>query len=879
MVEPPEHNGGQATAKGVPLWGLGIGVPVFVVLAIARHFGFVERAPLALILVELLVGLGAMALFTARFPPGTQKARPRLLLLLQMLLVGVIIYTLGWGSVLAVGFVFPASNIISADGSEVGPWAIAWIVVTVAAGELAVGLGIVKSMVPGAVGHGLALLEITGTCAAVWIITRHQQAKERAERSLSESAQRFAALVQHASDMIVVVGPDNTITYASPAFETNLGYLKTRWQGMDARRLLSAEDVEALRTNGTGGAPRHLELRIRHADRTWRWCEVIFSDLVEVPGVNGWVANIRDITERKLAAEELREAHERFRSAFENAPIGMGMCDLEGRIIQVNAAYGRILGRPPEELVGVFINDLTHPDDRHSTSEAMRRFVHGEGESFELEKRYLHSDGYDVWVSLKVSAVRDSSDKPLYLIGQAEDITERRALRDRLAHDAVHDPLTGLPNRLLFMDRLELALRRAQRGGQLVTVMFLDLDHFKLVNDSLGHDAGDQLLEVVAAQLAAGLRTSDTLARFGGDEFTALCEVNNRDEALEVANRLLATMSKPVNLDGNDYYLSVSIGVAVSESGHEPSSVLLRNADVAMYLAKEAGPGHIRFHHSESEAGTVYQLRTSNELHRALERDELELHYQPLVDLHTDSLVGLEALVRWQHPNRGLLLPGEFIALAEHSGFIIPLGTWVLQEACRQAAVWNSRRTQAGQEAGRLNMSVNVSARQLSDPGFPDVVAQALSDSGLEADQLWLEITETTVMRQDPGTTTILRSLKDLGIHLAIDDFGTGYSSLIYLKQIPVETLKVDRGFVDEIDYSSDDVAIVRAIIALGETLGLSVIAEGVERDSQAEKLRDLDCFLAQGYLYGRPQPARLLDPYPTDDLTGWAAAPVSTPA
>jgi diguanylate cyclase (GGDEF)-like protein/PAS domain S-box-containing protein len=566
----------------------------------------------------------------------------------------------------------------------------------------------------------------------------------------------------------------------------------------------------------------------------------------------------------------LADAEERFRGAFEHAPIGMALASCDGVLVRVNQAFGDIVGRDPQEMVGMPIRELTHPEDWESNAGEIAALFAGEIERYQLEKRYIHSDGRAVWVSVSSCCVRDADGQPSYMIGQIEDVTERRELRERLAHDAVHDLLTGVPNRALFMDRLEGALHRTRRGGQQVALFFLDLDRFKLINDSLGHEVGDRLLQTVADRLERALRATDTLARFGGDEFTALCEVRDRSEALEIARRLASSMAQPLASSDGEMYVSVSIGLALSADGTEAGAELLRNADVAMYKAKEAGPSHIVVYREDEEASTVHRLRTSNELHRALERDELVLHYQPQVDLHTRTMVGLEALVRWRHPTRGLLLPGEFIPLAEDSGLIVPLGSWVVGEACRQAAAWQIPRTAAGQDQARLNVSVNVSAHQIADPSFPRQVATALEESGLDPDRLWLEITESTLMGHGDLTIGTLISLRDLGLHLEIDDFGTGYSSLSYLKRLPIETLKVDRSFIDELDSNQDDVAIVRAIIALGESLGLSVLAEGVERLTQAEQLQRLNCYLAQGFLFGRPLPADALAPFPTDDLSSW---------
>jgi diguanylate cyclase (GGDEF)-like protein len=425
-----------------------------------------------------------------------------------------------------------------------------------------------------------------------------------------------------------------------------------------------------------------------------------------------------------------------------------------------------------------------------------------------------------------------------------------------------------------------VALRRADRGGHKVAVIFLDLDRFKLINDSLGHDVGDQVLGAVAGRLNTVMRASDTLARFGGDEFTVLCDdLTDEAGAIEVAQRLVMAMGQPLGLPSGEVFVSLSVGIALS-SAAESGPVLLRNADIAMYRAKERGPSRIELYREDDEHNVVSRLRTSNELHRALERDELELHYQPFVDLHTESLVGMEALVRWQHPTRGLLLPQDFIPLAEDCGLILPLGIWVLREACRQVASWHLLRAEAGEENNLLNISVNVSAVQLADSKFPDQVADAITDSGIDPDRLWLEITESTLMRDADEAVVVLQRLRDLGLHVEIDDFGTGYSSLSYLQRFPVESLKIDRSFVADLDQRSDSAAIVRAIIGLGDSLGLPIIAEGVERRTQVTRLRSLGCHLAQGYLFGKPRPARVLGPFPKDDLSSWTEAreSVATP-
>ncbi len=569
----------------------------------------------------------------------------------------------------------------------------------------------------------------------------------------------------------------------------------------------------------------------------------------------------------------LTETQERNVGIFEQAPMGIAVSSLDGGLIRVNAAYAKILGYRPEELVGKNLQEITHPDDWTDTSTHMAAAVAGDVEAYTMEKRYVRADGHMVWASVGASCVRDRAGEPLYLIAQIEDITERHALRDKLAYAAVHDQLTGLPNRTMFMDRLERLIVRAERRGRHVALMFLDLDRFKLINDGLGHDAGDRLLQRVALRLQASLRADDLLARFGGDEFTLLCEVASEEEAVEIARRLGAAMDRPLTEANHEQFISLSVGIALSSAETTHPTALLRNADVAMYRAKDLGPARIALYSEDDELPTAEGLRITNELHRALERSEFVLHYQPIVDLHDLRLVGMEALVRWQHPTRGLLGPVEFIPLAEESGLIVPLGTWVLREACRQAGVWAVKRGGADQDNSRLNMSINVAARQLADPAFPELVAAAIDDSGFWADHVWLEITEGAILSDPVAAVVTLGRLRDLGVQLSIDDFGTGYSSLSYLKQLPVETLKIDRSFIDQLDEDPDDKAIVRAVIALGDSLGLAVIAEGIERSSQADELTALGCHLAQGFLYGRPMSPAAIGSFPNDDLVGWPGA------
>jgi len=570
------------------------------------------------------------------------------------------------------------------------------------------------------------------------------------------------------------------------------------------------------------------------------------------------------------ASDEIAEGEASIRELFDEAPIGISKLGIDGRILEVNRAYCDIVGYAPEDLVGAKSPVFTHPDDMAETQALVAGLLSGERDRFLLEKRYVHADGHAVWVSVNGSVVRDAQGRPQFLIAQTEDITERRALREELALHAVTDPLTGLPNRTLFMEQLGAALQRSAVSGHQVALMFLDLDRFKLVNDGIGHDAGDRLLRRVGQRLHGALRSGDVLARFGGDEFTVLCEVADEDEVLEVVGRLRQAMATPVVEPDFEQFVSLSIGVAMATSETMVPSLLLRCADIAMYQAKRLGPGRFVVYEEHDEGDPGHNLRTSNELHRAILGSQLVLHYQPFVDVANLRLVGTEALVRWQHPERGLLPPGEFVELAEECGLIVQLGAWVLQEACRQGAQWIVARTEAGRPGPPPAMSVNIAPQQLSEPGFVDVVSATLRDTGFPADRLWLEITEGALLRDPAAAIAILADLRALGVHLAIDDFGTGYSSLSYLKRLPVEALKIDRSFIEQLEDGADDRAIVEAIVALGRTLGLGIVAEGIERPGQAIELAGLGCHLAQGYLYARPLHPSVIGDYLPLSISDW---------
>ena len=653
---------------------------------------------------------------------------------------------------------------------------------------------------------------------------------DRVTALLERNEARFRAMVRDSNDIMAIVDPRGRLVYASPVTERILGLDIEPLIGTDVFDLIHPDDrdvaVSGFHLTASGKEVDRVEVRLRHADGGWRVVEAVATNLLDDPAVEGIVISARDLTDRRQAEAELREAQERFRSAFEHAPIGMALTSIDGRLFRVNRALVQILGRGESELLSSSILDLSHADDRDMCRESMGRLLSGATASCQLEQRYLHHDGHPVWVSVSASVVRDVNDAPLYLVSQIEDIGARRASGEALAHQAVHDPLTGLPNRLYFVDRLGRELARAEQRRERIAVLFLDLDRFKVVNDSLGHSAGDRLLVAVADRLSATMGPDDVVARFGGDEFTILCHNITSEETAElVAERLAEAISRPVALIEREVFVTASVGIALSGSPTDTPETLLRNADTAMYRAKELGRDRAELFDAREHHRAVDDLRTGNELHRAVERGEMRVYYQPMISMDSGTLFGFEALIRWEHPERGLVPPMEFVPLAEETGLIVPLGVWALEQACRQAVRWHA----ATPDAPHLQMSVNLSPRQLAEPALPNDVARVLHETGIQPSALWLEITESTLMRDAESALSALGALRALGLHLAVDDFGSGYSSLAYLERLPVEALKIDRSFTEGVGTRKDSTAIVNAIASLARALHLSTVAEGIE--------------------------------------------------
>ena len=554
-------------------------------------------------------------------------------------------------------------------------------------------------------------------------------------------------------------------------------------------------------------------------------------------------------------AAEVNESEERFRSAFDYAAIGMALVSAQGRWLQVNHSLCRLLDYTERELQATDLLTVIHHDEVGAVFENIKRLLKGQHPVFQMELRLRHKHGREVWVLSSVSLASQSHSQAAHLIFQVQDITDRKVAEQRLQHDAFHDALTGLPNRAMFLDHLRLAIGRAQRReGKGFAVLYLDVDRFKVINDSLGHPIGDQLLIGLARRLEGCLRPGDTVARLGGDEFVLLVEdLNGEAEAIVVAQRIQAQLQVPFDLSGREVFATVSIGIASSWTSYQNPEDIVRDSDTAMYRAKTMGKARFEIFDGEMHAHATSVLQLETDMRHALEREEFFVHYQPIVSLEDFKLRGFEALVRWQHPERGYISPGEFIPIAEETGLIIPLGEWVLRQACMQMERWQK----IFPAEPPLVISVNLSSKQFIQQDLIKDVARILTETGIDPKGLKLEITESMVMDNVEQATEMLRQLRGLGLKLSIDDFGTGYSSLSYLHRFPVDTLKIDRSFVTRMTDNNENLEIVRTIVTLAQTLGMDVVAEGVETNEQLSMLRTLGCEYGQGYFFSKPVDAK----------------------
>lgn len=792
------------------------------------------------------------------------------------------------------------------------------------------------------------------------------------ERALAESEARYRMLVQNSTDVVAILTTDATVQWVSPAIQNVLGWKPNDVIGQAMGGIDDFSGREDLLDTfftvaDTPGSTDRMIAPFQHADGTWRWVDLVLTNRVDEPGIQGVVASYRDITERIEADRSRQASEERFRSLAESSPLGIFQLDRDSKCTYVNDRWCELTGRSADDTLGdgwrepflrkgteidsfesngtAFaridpgiaiirpdgstrwctlhiapltddqgthvgsvgtIDDITSTvDARHEANrlslilestpdlvlvitpagdlvyvnEAARQFFLigpddpiGSNTVFDIfdtaNLEYWTTsivpelESGKVWQgeieianrtgkSLPVSAVanvhRDTSGRAEVISITARDMTERAELETRLEHQATHDPLTGLPNRALLVDRLSVALARLGRRGGFVTVLFVDLDRFKVVNDGLGHATGDELLQLVAHRIEATLRPDDTVARFGGDEFVIICEdLIDEAEAEHIAQRISTAISEPAVIGSSEVVVSVSIGISSVTDANEDPDQVIRDADAAMYVAKQNGRARWEIFDLELRSRATNRLTIEGELRRALQLDQFELLYQPVVDIATSRVVGAEALLRWRHPVRGTLTPADFLDVAEDTGLILPIGDWVLAQSCEQMRPWLA-------VPGSFRVSVNLSARQIDDTGLVSRVDEIIATSKIQPEQLILEITEGTLMRDATQSRATLAGIRQLGVGLAVDDFGTGYSSLAYLQRYPVDVLKIDRSFVSGLGHQDGDEAIVEAIISLAQALDLATTAEGVETEAQLDILRRLGCAYIQGFWFARP--------------------------
>ncbi|MDX6232543.1 MAG: hypothetical protein QOH68_1527, partial [Nocardioidaceae bacterium] len=692
--------------------------------------------------------------------------------------------------------------------------------------------------------------------AGIVVNVRDVTASREAIHALQGSETLFRTLAGTAPVGIYRVDPELTFTYVNQRFCAITGVVDLDQAKTLGMRLFHREDRQLVADEwartGAIGRPFAGQARVRPVDgQAPRWVSVRTSPLRDDQArLVGHVGTVEDITDRVTSARETARLTEVLSATSDLVAI----TDREGRLLYLNEAAREFFELDDESMASFDFTPVTPPWAQALYNEQTLPSLRHEG-IWSGEFAY-YRDGVEVPVSALFIAHRDA-DGHLELVSSiTRDISDRKALEDRLAHQATHDPLTGLPNRLLLLDRLQMALARSSRSGSTVGVLFLDLDHFKVVNDSLGHSRGDDLLEAIADRLSSVVRPGDTVARFGGDEFVVLCEdVGGEEYGRAIAERIAAQLTAPITLGDTDVVVSASIGLAFT-TGAQDGEALIRDADAAMYRAKERGRARSEVFDREMRERVVDRLDVENSLRRAIDRRELRVLYQPKIDLQTGGIVGAEALLRWEHPDRGLLLPRDFLQIAEETGLIIPIGRWMIEQACRQA----TRLRAELEDLWPLFVCVNLSGRQLTHAGLVGDLAEMIDRTGVDPAYIDLEITESVAMDDVDATAEAFAGLKSLGFKIAIDDFGTGYSSLAYLRRFPVDLLKIDRAFVDGLEDDASDVAIVRAIISMAKSLGMGVIAEGVETAGQLERLREMGCDMAQGYYFAKPIPA--------DDLT-----------
>ncbi|MEA2164631.1 MAG: hypothetical protein QOK37_2758 [Thermoanaerobaculia bacterium] len=684
--------------------------------------------------------------------------------------------------------------------------------------------------------------------------------RKLAENGLRASEERYRLLVERMREGLVQADNDGVLRFVNDRFCEMVGYSREELIGRAGETLLAYTEDVALMREKTRLRLRNIadqyEVRVRRKDGMVIWIEIGGAPVMDGAGnVVGSIGVHNDVTERRMAEEALRDSEARYRLMAENSTDMISRTSSRGVLLYASDASRRLLGYEPSELVGRRFYDFVFEADREEVR-YLSGLIHDSGPTT-FAYRVQRKDGSLIWFETTSRSVRDVvSGEVREIVGVSRDVTERKRVEEHIEYQAYHDALTGLPNRRLFRDRLTVALAHARRLKHPLAVMFLDLDQFKIVNDTLGHSAGDELLKTVATRLQAALREEDSVARMGGDEFTVLlADLKTTDDAAKIAQKVLDTVAQSMIIDETELFLTTSIGMAIFPTDGDTAETLLANADRAMYRAKDAGRNSYQMFTPAMNSRALERLSLESDLRHALDRGELELYYQPQINIASGRITGVEALVRWNRPGFGVVGPKEFIPIAEETRLIVPMGEWVLREACRQAREW-----QNGGSPG-FRMAVNLSPRQFQHSDLPQLIASALDTSGLAPGDLELEITESLAMQNTTRTIATLHRLREMGVQIAIDDFGTGHSSLNYLRSFPIDSVKIDQEFVREIEASAADRAIVSAVIGMARGLRLRVTAEGVETDRQLEFLREQGCEDVQGFLFGEPVPASALQP------------------
>ena len=691
-----------------------------------------------------------------------------------------------------------------------------------------------------------------GRPVAVQGIARDVTERKHIEAAVRESEERYRDLFENANDLIYTHDLSGNFTSINRAGEIITGYSREEAVEMNISSVVAPEFLEqarrmtALKVEGKGPTAYELEIIAKGGRRV---SLELSTRLIRQDGKPVAVQGIgRDISERKRTEEALKASETRYRQLGEGILHQIWTARSDGYVDYVNKRMLEYFDRTPEQLLGDRWYESIHPDD---LDEALKRWAHSvkTGGPFETEFRLKRRDGLYRWHVAKATPGHDVHGKITKWFGTNTDIHEQKESEEKLNYYARHCPLTDLPNRVDFMSHLNLAIHRAQENPDAkFAVLFLDLDRFKVINDSLGHVVGDKLLIAIAGRLKTCLRPGDVVARLGGDEFTVLLNrTGGEAEVSKVVERLQTKISLPFTIDNYEVFTTASVGIILSDHVKRAPEDYLRDADAAMYRAKEGGKARYEIFDSEMHVQNLNLLQVETDLRHAVEREEFELLYQPIVDIHTGEVSEFEALIRWRHPSLGQISPDNFVGVAEETGLIIPIGKWVLEQACRQITEWQRSIDR------KLSISVNLSAKQLMHPSLTGTVEEILLETGLDPKRLKLEVTESTVMEHSDRSMAVLKELDQIGILLSTDDFGTGYSSLSYLQRFPFDRMKIDRSFVDKLGTDKKSDAIVKTILMLGNNLGLEVVAEGVETAAQLELLQTLGCRLGQGYLFSRP--------------------------